>query len=644
MNYSNKFVVIFSFFLYLFVGNVSAVEVLKVDLTDSIRPVTHCASGALYGVTEKIPADINTLVAPLKPYMYCQPPEGKSGNQHDFGDGFIVADRLKGTTAKVQISFADLLPYWPYQWPGQSKWLSEIERLLKKKQSSGLTNIHSYVIWNEPDGTWGAGVDDFCKTVWKPTYDLIRKIEPNAKIVGPAIAYYQSAWMTPFLTFCKKNNCMPDLICWHQWGSQGFVGAVKAVRKLQSDLGLKERQYCINEYSRGSDDYERPYEGCPGYCVPFIAKFERNNVESATISWWHTGLPGRLGSLLTDKNEKGGGWWLYKWYGDMTGYMAMVTPPNDESNHVDAFASVDRKRNTASIVVGGNSVGDVNVVFSKVPNFLSGKVNVKIERVTWKSKDTPVTGTNVVSEKVVTVSGGTFTIPLKIESELYAYRIFLTALEVPQTPFGGSVAVIPGIIEAENYDVAGQGFSYYDNDDDDKGGTHYRNDCVDIVKAGDGYAIGYTEKGEWLEYSVEVEKEGEYDVTANVSNGGKVDGFSLFVDGKEVTKAYSIPKISEDWSIYDEVPVGTISLTEGKHLLKLQIVGSYVNIDWLKFSDHTLTDLNDVLNFHDVENVKNVLFFDMEGHQVSPNNIESNRIYIAIISGKKVRFIKSDVR
>lgn len=89
MNYSNKFVVIFSFFLYLFVGNVSAVEVLKVDLTDSIRPVTHCASGALYGVTEKIPADINTLVAPLKPYMYCQPPEGKSGNQHDFGDGFI---------------------------------------------------------------------------------------------------------------------------------------------------------------------------------------------------------------------------------------------------------------------------------------------------------------------------------------------------------------------------------------------------------------------------------------------------------------------------------------------------------------------------------------------------------------------------
>lgn len=227
---------------------------------------------------------------------------------------------------------------------------------------------------------------------------------------------------------------------------------------------------------------------------------------------------------------------------------------------------------------------------------------------------------------------------------MYAYRIFLTALEVPQTPFGGSAAVIPGIIEAENYDVAGQGFSYYDNDDDDKGGTHYRNDCVDIVKAGDGYAIGYTEKGEWLEYSVEVEKGGEYDVTANVSNGGKVDGFSLFVDGKEVTKAYSIPKISEDWSIYDEVPVGTISLTEGKHLLKLQIVGSYVNIDWLKFSDHTLTDLNDVLNFHDVENVKNVLFFDMEGHQVSPNNIESNRIYIAIISGKKVRFIKSDVR
>lgn len=641
MNYSKKYVVILISLLFLSWGNGYAAELLRVYLTDSIRPVTHCASGALYGVTETIPADINNLVAPLKPKMYCQPPEGKNGNQHNFGDAFIVADRLKNTTATVQISFADLLPYWPYQYPGKEKWLSEIERLVKKKLNSGLTNIDSYVIWNEPNETWPAGVEDFCKNLWKPTYDLIRKLEPNAKIAGPAIAYYNPNWMKTFFTYCKENNCLPDLFCWHQWGAEGFIDAVTKARQLQADLGIDELPYCINEYSCSSDEDKRKFEGCPGYCVPFIAKFERNNVESATISWWHTGLPGRLGSLLTDKNEKGGGWWLYKWYGEMTGYMAMVTPPNDKSDKVDGFACVDRKRNQATLIVGGNTEGEVSVMFEKLPEFFNGRVVVKLERVKWESKDKPVASTDLLYEKEVLISGSTLNLSLDLESKLYAYRLTLTPVDVPQTPFHGEPARIPGMIQAENYDVAGQGFSYHDNDETDKGATGYRDDWVDIVTAEDGYALGYTEKGEWLEYTIDVQETNDYDVFAYVSNGFEVEGFRLYLGDTLLTEPYTIAKICDDWSQYEEVRVGTIHLSEGTHVLKLYIPASYINIDWIKFEVSDPSCLRDLVDYKEVEMSEDVLIFDMEGHQMSLGNLQSNRVYIAIIDGKKVRFMKA---
>lgn len=620
--------------------NAFSAEKITVDLTDSIRPVSHCATGALYGMTETLPKDINSLVAPLNPYMYCQPPEGKDGNQHNFGDAFVVAERLKGTTAKVQLLLADLLPYWPYQWPGKDKWMAMVEGVLKRHKASGLNNIHSYVIWNEPNETWQEANGDFNKDLWKPTYDLIRKYFPNTKIVGPAPSFYSRSYFKQFLEFCKKNNCLPDLVCWHQWGSENFVGAAEDYRSLLKELDLPNLPLCINEYSSSCEWDLRKYEGCPGYCVPFISKFERNNVESATISWWFTGLPGRLGSLLTEDFEKGGGWWLYKWYGEMKGYMAMVTPPNDKSDGLDGFASVNRKHNSASVIVGGNYKGDAEVFFQKWPAFLNGKMKVTIERVTWEDKDKAVEATELVSEKIMDINGTSFTLPVKIESPLFAYRIQFTAVDIPQTPFRGTPATIPGTIEAEDYDVAGEGFSYHDSEDENRGGE-YRDDCVDIVKSDDGYALGYTTYGEWTEYTVNVEESDVYDVTALVSNGGKLDGFRLFIDGKEITKDYEIPQTGDNWSVYKEVPVTTAEITKGEHVLKIAINGSYVNIDWLKFEKHKGAGVS-IIEYDNINSLENAKFYDLEGRQIKASKLKTGKVYIAISPNRREEIIIVD--
>lgn len=614
-----------------------SVETIEVDLTDSIRPVSHCASGALYGITETLPEDINVFVAPLKPHVYCLPPSGKDGNQHNFGDGFVVAERLRGTDAKVQFLMADLLPYWPYQWSGQKKWLAMVEDVLKKHKDSGLDNIHSYVIWNEVNETWQDSNGDFNTVLWKPTYDLIRKYFPDIKIVGPASSFYSRDLFKEFFNFCIENNCMPDLVCWHQWGSESFAAAAEDYRELTKELGMPNLPLCINEYSAGFNDNQRKLEGCPGYSVPFIAKFERNNVESATISWWFTGLPGRLGSLLTADNEPGGGWWLYKWYGDMTGYMAMVTPPNDYSDGLDGFAAVNRKHNYASIVVGGNYKGNAEVYFSKWPNFLNGKIKVTVERVTWEDKDLPVTSTQLISEEVMDIYGPDFTLPILIENPLYAYRIQFSAVDIPQTTFNGIAATIPGIIEAENYDVGGEGFSYHDNEDENRG-SEYRDDCVDIVKSDDGYALGYTEFGEWTEYTVNVQESSLYDITAKVSNGGDLDGFRLYIDDEEVTNDYVIPKTGDNWTVYQELPIATVAIDKGTHLVRIVINGSYVNIDWLKFEKNKESSAPVVYN--DIKTIKDARFYDLEGRKVKANKLKTGKVYIAVIPNKgELKFI-----
>lgn len=558
---------------------------LPVDLSDSIRPATHVASGSLYGLTETLPSNIEADVAPLKPNVFVCPARSGSGRQQPIGGAFLVSPRIANTTGKIQIRLADVLPGWPYRWQSMDHWKNEVRSVIEEKKKSNIQNFDGYEIWNEPYGTWKQANNQNISyhDMWRETYKLIRSLDPNEKIIGPSFAYYSSSNMDKFLQYCKANNCLPDVICWHQWGSGGFVDAMNNLRSLEDKYGIQHRPVCINEYCAGSGSDKQKFEGCPGYSVPFIAKFERHGVQSAMISWWFVGLPGRLGSLLTAKNQHGGGWWLYKWYGEMSGYMARVTPPNDRSEGVDGFAAVDKRKKVASIILGGNTLGQINVPIKGIPACLGNRVNVKVECVTWSDKDSPVTGTNVLSNQEYDVNNGQINISVNITSILYAYRIYITSA-VPQTPYLSGSNSLPGKLEAEHFDEGGEGKAYHDAEEENQGDGSFRvDDGVDVVKSADGKAIGYTIAGEWLEYTVNVDNSGEYDLTALVSSGSDKSSFLLSMDGQPLTDTIKVPN-GGDWDTYVELSAGKVNLTEGKHELRLTITGSYVNVDWLKFS------------------------------------------------------------
>jgi hypothetical protein len=337
---------------FLIVFNYANTHTLSIDCNNKLRKATHCASGSLYGLIENKPADFDSVVAPLHPYVFNNPARGSNGHQQPFGDAIQVAKRLTASPgALVSIRLADILPGWPYRFPGLDNWLNEVKAFIADKKQSGLTNWYGYEIWNEPDGTWkdpnGLSFND----LWKKTYDVIKQNDPNEKIIGPCYSWYQENKLKDFLQFTKSNNCLPDIVCWHELsGIQGASSHFQSYRKLETSLGIKELPISINEYC----DEKHELEGQPGSSARFFGKFERHKIDSGMITWWFVQYPGRLGSLLANDKEKGAGWFVYQWYGEMSGDMVYVTPPNDNSELVDGAACVDSEKEYISFIVGMN--------------------------------------------------------------------------------------------------------------------------------------------------------------------------------------------------------------------------------------------------------------------------------------------------
>ena len=231
-----------------------------------------------------------------------------------------------------------------------------VKPVVSRYASNG--EIVGWEIWNEPDGTWknSLAFNDF----WKQTYDKLKALDPSAKIIGPSISYFSSSYLNNFLSFAKTNNCVPDIVCWHELGGGNLTGNLQSYRSLEQQLGIGPLPISINEYS-GKDHIDD--EGQPGASAPIIAKMERFQVDSASISYWDVAHAGRLGSLLASDTAPNGGWWFYKWYGDMSGVMVATTPAaaNDVST-LDGFANLDGDAAKASVLFAGNNDGTIQVV------------------------------------------------------------------------------------------------------------------------------------------------------------------------------------------------------------------------------------------------------------------------------------------
>jgi len=160
------------------------------------------------------------------------------------------------------------------------------------------------------------------------------------------------------------------------------------------------------------------------------------------------------------------------------------------------------------------------------------------------------------------------------------------------------VATIPGIIQAENYDLGGQNIAYYDVNNG--GQTDYRSDNIGVYSdsgASNGYGVGWNIAGEWMAYTVNVTSAGNYNIAASVASAQAGGTFHLEfgpvgqVGGSGVTSSpeFTVPDTG-GWSgsgSYQTVTVTNVALPAGKQWVRLAKdsgPGGWVgNIDYLSF-------------------------------------------------------------
>jgi hypothetical protein len=139
-----------------------------------------------------------------------------------------------------------------------------------------------------------------------------------------------------------------------------------------------------------------------------------------------------------------------------------------------------------------------------------------------------------------------------------------------QAAYAGSPVAVPAVIEAENFDNGGEGVAYHDVDAGNNGGV-YRTTDVDVRTASgssNGHVVFNAYPGEWLEYSINVQTTGTYNLSASVASRLAGGTFHLEVDGVNVTGTLQAPTTGS-WSTFQSVSKNGVSLTAGTHVLRL---------------------------------------------------------------------------
>lgn len=162
---------------------------------------------------------------------------------------------------------------------------------------------------------------------------------------------------------------------------------------------------------------------------------------------------------------------------------------------------------------------------------------------------------------------------------------------------------VPGTIYAPDYDLGRYGVAYYDVDVEDvhnssgdyvsydKGGQ-YRGDGVDISTTKDtysnGYYVGWTEPGEWLTYTLDVEETAAYTLSIRYSSTNAKTIMAFEVDGVAVTSDVTLASTGS-WEVFRTTNVPNIVLSAGKHVLKVTTVSGGANLVSYVFSDPVST-------------------------------------------------------
>jgi endoglucanase len=154
---------------------------------------------------------------------------------------------------------------------------------------------------------------------------------------------------------------------------------------------------------------------------------------------------------------------------------------------------------------------------------------------------------------------------------------------------------IPGIVYATEFDLGQNGYAYSDTDIANYDGTKFtqwnkggkmRNDGVDIESCTDkttnGFQVSFIEDTEWLQFTVDVKKETNFDVDIRYSSEKEGGKLYLEVDGVKVSETIELP-VSGELTNWKTITIKNVAIKQGINKIRVHFEGGNFNLNFLEF-------------------------------------------------------------
>jgi hypothetical protein len=259
----------------------------------------------------------------------------------------------------------------------------------------------------------------------------------------------------------------------------------------------------------------------------------------------------------------------------------VVTPPADTTPPTVAITGP----------LSGSTIGGlVTVTASAVDNVGVAGVQFKVDganlgaetttapyRVPWDTV-TAVNGSHALTAVARDAAGNTATAPVA--------TVVVSNVAPPpaRSPYRGVPSVVPGVIEAEDFDNGGEGIAWHDTTPGNQGGAYRTGIDVDLIAAtgtAKGAVVNDFQTGEWLAYTVNVVQSGIYRLEIHASSEQSTGRWHAEVDGVNLTGSVAVPNTGR-WSTFQWIGVGGIPLTAGTHVLRIHADQQYFNLDAIR--------------------------------------------------------------
>lgn len=590
---------------------------LTADFSVKTGEVTDGASGYLYGIAQNgVPSE--TMTDSVDISTVSQKVTG--GLQHPVGDISDVETQLTNTDYNV-VYLQDSYDTWYYanddimaaRKAGEYDWqkfISEdyfprVEKAVKTLSASKSADKTVYCLYNECDnGVWfGTTVKDRSNeeygvgakydkegrenfySAWKQTYDLVRSIDPDALIGGPGFYEYDHDKISSFLEYCKENNCLPDIMIYHELADNSvylWQDNVADYRQMEKDMGMAELPIIVTEYGRMKDN------GLPGKMVQYITQIETSKVYADNAFWR---LANNLCDVAADDNCPNSNWWLYRWYTDMQGSTVQIDYNDLFRSNVGKWLSgnaplrsqgfmgvvtITDDNQKIEAVCGGRS-GDAELILDNLDAVgLDGKkVGVYIEESVYQGLSGVVNSPVCVKYYTANVKDGSLEIKFDKMDEGNAYHVIVSAVDIPEEDYENSN--LPLRFEAEEGDLLGTAYTY--------------ESAYATTGEKEGMVGGIESEGSGVKMTIKAPADGDYvlQVIYGKANDGKDSDdrkngkMNISIDGKNTQLDLS-NTIKSEYTDYVSLPV---TLTEGKHTVEMTYADGTFVVDSVLLSPST---------------------------------------------------------